>query len=132
MLKGSSRHLALHMQVGLLGNSEKGLSVVRSDVADASCITDSDSSVAYIWHTLTQAHEVHVQNCPESQHAGSFVVPAIVFPSPKLQPGAAVLSSSLAASLGRPTLGTDLVVYPWPAAAQVPSQVYVAYVGICK
>ena len=41
----------------------------------------------------------------------------------KLQPDAAVLSSSLAASLGRPAPGTDLAVYPWPAAAQPTSQV---------
>ena len=105
------------MQVG----QKNSLSGTPSAVADAS--HDTDSSVAYIWHALAQLHGVSIQSFPEPQHAGSFVVPATVFPSPKLQPGAAVLSSSLAASLGRPALGTDLVVYPWPAAAQPPSQV---------
>jgi len=76
--------------------------------------------VAYIWHALDQLHGVSVQPVPEAEHAGSFVVPATVFPSPKLQPGTAVLSTSLAASLGRPAPSSTLMVYPWPAAAQLP------------
>ncbi len=109
------------MQVGLLRSQETRLSVTPTAAADAS--HDTGSSAAYIWHAFAQLHGVSIQSTPEPQHAGSFVVPATVFPSPKLQAGAAVVSSSLAASLGRPALGTDLVVYTWPAAAQPPSQV---------
>ena len=111
--------LALHVQVGFVGSQEDKLSVIPSNGRSQ----DVDSSAIYIWHAFAQHHGVSLQSSSKPEHAGSFVVPATVFPSPKLQPSAAVLSSSLAASLGRPPLGTDLVVYPWPAAAQPPSQV---------
>lgn len=106
------------MQVGLLRGQENGLKGSSSTTSDA-CI-QRNASAAYIWHALNQLHGVSVQSVPKAEHAGSFVVPATVFPSPKLQPGAAVLSTSLAASLGRPAPSSDLMVYPWPAAAQLP------------
>ena len=83
----------------------------------------SAGACAYVWHVLAQQHGLHVHPLPEQQHAGSFVVPATIYPSPRLTAGSAAVSSSLAASLGRPSLGSHLVVYPWPAAAAQPSPV---------
>ena len=111
--------LFANMQVGLLqaGDSSTAL---KSPEATTEVSKEQLPPPAYVWHALAQLHGLHAQPAPDPEHAGSFVVAATVFPSPKLQPCAAVLSSSLAASLGRPASGADLVVYPWPAAAQAP------------
>ena len=96
--------------------------------AEASGLTSAAShssarACAYVWHALAKQHRLHVHPLPEQQHAGSFVVPATVYPSPRLTAGSAAVSSSLAASLGRPRIGADLVVYSWPAATAQPSPV---------
>lgn len=105
------------VQVGLLQACDRAL---NSPEATTEAAEEQFPLPAYIWHALAQLHGLHAQPAPDPEHAGSFVVAATVFPSPKLQSPAAVLSSSLAASLGRPASGADLVVYPWPAAAQAP------------
>ena len=119
-----------YVQVGMqrLAPAEaSGLSSAASGGSAGTC--------AYVWHALAQQHGLHVHPLPEQQHAGSFVVPATVYPSPRLTAGSAAVSSSLAASLGRPSIGADLVVYPWPAAAaqSSPVQRYIpALYGQCK
>lgn len=111
--------LFANMQMGLL-QARDSSTALKSPEATTEASKQQLPPPAYVWHALAQLHGLHAQPAPDPEHAGSFVVAATVFPSPKLQPHAAVLSSSLAASLGRPASGTDLVVYPWPAAAQAP------------
>lgn len=108
------------LQVGVLSGQQEALPEASGNASAAA--EDTAEAPAYIWHAMARQHGVHVQPLFELEHAGNFVVPATVYPSPKLQPGAAVLSTSLAASLGWPSPGTHLVVYPWPAAAQPPAQ----------
>ena len=117
----SRQPVSHHVQVGMLRHPG-AVPAEASGLTSAACDT-SAGACAYVWHALAQQHGLHAHPLPEQQHAGSFVVPATVYPSPRLTAGSAAASSSLAASLGRPSIGTDLVVYPWPAAAAQPSQV---------
>ena len=123
----SCQPVSHHVQVGML----RHLGTAPAEASGLpSASTGSAGACAYVWHALAQQHGLHVHPLPEQQHAGSFVVPATVYPSPRLTAGSAAVSSSLAASLGRPSIGANLAVYPWPVAAAQPSQV-LHFVSFC-
>lgn len=117
----SRQPVSHHVQVGMLRHP--GAAPAEASGLTSAATGGSAGACAYVWHALARQHGLHVHPLPEQQHAGSFVVPATVYPSPRLTAGSAAASSSLAASLGRPSIGTDLGVYPWPAAAAQPSRV---------
>ena len=117
----SRQPVSHHVQVGML--RQLGAAPAEASGLTSAASGGSAGACACVWHALAQQHGLHVRPLPEQQHAGSFVVPATVYPSPRLTAGSAAVSSSLAASLGRPSIGSDLAVYPWPAAAAQPSQV---------
>ena len=72
-----------------------------------------------IWRSLHEQHRLDIAafRGPLAQ-AGCFLVPATVWPAPRLPRGTAALSRSLAGSLGRPDDGAMLQLYAWPGTPQ--------------
>ncbi|BDA47155.1 probable ATPase family protein 2 homolog at C-terminar half [Coccomyxa sp. Obi] len=67
-----------------------------------------------IWCAMPETMGIHAHPLPPHNQPGSFLVPATVYPGPLLLSNTAAVSRSLHNSLGRPALGTSILIYTWP------------------
>ena len=74
-----------------------------------------------IWGSLPETMGVQPHPRPQPGQPGSFLVPATVWPGPRLPRETTSLSRSLHNSLGRPPEGATVVIYTWPDVSQLPS-----------
>ncbi len=74
-----------------------------------------------IWGAMPDTMGIRPHPRPAPGQPGSFLVPATVWPGPRLSRDTSALSRSLHNSLGRPQEGACVVIYSWPDATQPPS-----------
>lgn len=70
-----------------------------------------------IWGAMPEAMGIEPHFQPPLGQPGGYLVPATVYPGPKLPRQTAAVTQSLHNSLGRPCIGACILIFTWPSSA---------------